>query len=121
MTHSLPRPLPVDVPPADTLPADVLRADVLRADVLRADVLQSGVLRTDTPPPESPWAERTRELAVTLTGWPSVTGSPGETQFAPLLQALLRRWPTLRQEDVWLSPARHGHPAWNLYALAVNV
>lgn len=117
MTHSLPRPLPVDVPPADTLPADVLRADVLRADVLRADVLQSGVLRTDTPPPESPWAERTRELAVTLTGWPSVTGSPGETQFAPLLQALLRRWPTLRQEDVWLSPARHGHPAWNLYAL----
>ena len=102
MTHSLPTPLPVDALPTKAVLADIPPTDVLQ---------------TDTPQSKSPWAGRTRELAVTLTGWPSVTGSPGETQFAPLLESLLRRWPTLRQEDVWLSPARHGHQAWNLYAL----
>lgn len=63
------------------------------------------------------WTDRTREIAVMLTGWPSVTGSAGETAFAFQLQSLLRTWPSLRPEDIWLTPARSGHAAWNLYAL----
>jgi len=63
------------------------------------------------------WADRTRELAVLLTGWPSVTGTPEEARFAFQLQTLLQSWPAVRSEDVWLTPARPGHAAWNLYVL----
>ena len=67
----------------------------------------------------SPWFRRTRELALTLTGWPSVTGSPGETAFAGRLQGLLRGWEAFSRcpEDVWLTPARAGYDAHNVYAL----
>ena len=73
---------------------------------------------TPAAPPLT-WFERTRELAVTLTGWPSVTGSADETAFAAQLQTLLRSWPAFADhpEDVWLLPARAGHDAWNVYAL----
>ena len=75
-----------------------------------------------TPPlPDSSaaWLGRTGELALTLTGWPSVTGSAGETAFGERLAALLRSWPTFasRPADVWLSPARRGYAAHNVYAL----
>ncbi len=81
---------------------------------------------TQAAPPIAPqlrsperWLTRARELAVTLTSWPSVTGSEGETAFGGRLEELLRSWPTFaaRPDDVWLSPARHGYAAHNVYAL----
>ena len=71
------------------------------------------------PAAPSPWFQRARELALTLTSWPSVTGSPGETAFAARLQDLLRGWPAFADhpQDVWLAPARAGYPAQNVYAL----
>lgn len=78
---------------------------------------------TTAPPGLSgAWQERTRELAITLTRWPSVTGCVGETAFGGRLEALLRTWPTFaaRPDDVWLSPARHGYPAHNVYALVLG-
>lgn len=62
------------------------------------------------------WFTRTRELALTLTGWPSVTGTPGEQQFPLQLRNLLRSWPAFQSEPerVWTAPA--GTSA-NLYAL----
>lgn len=44
-------------------------------------------------------AARAREIALTLTSWPSVTGSPGEAAFAAKLAALLEV-----SGDVWLEP-----------------
>ncbi|WP_216326664.1 M20/M25/M40 family metallo-hydrolase [Deinococcus aestuarii] len=65
------------------------------------------------------WFDRTRDLALLLTSWPSVTGTPGESEFAGRLLAEVRGWPGFagHPEDVWLGPARSGHGAWNLYAL----
>ncbi|WP_051668397.1 M20/M25/M40 family metallo-hydrolase [Deinococcus frigens] len=75
--------------------------------------------RVPSPGSPDPWLERTHELAITLTRWASVTGSAGETAFGGRLEALLRTWPTFaaRPGDVWLSPARHGYAAQNVYGL----
>ncbi|AWN21968.1 peptidase M20 [Deinococcus irradiatisoli] len=56
---------------------------------------------------------------MTLTRWPSVTGSAGESEFGLRLATFLRGWPAFaeRPGDVWLTPARHGYPAQNVYAL----
>ncbi|ANE44254.1 M20/M25/M40 family metallo-hydrolase [Deinococcus puniceus] len=72
-----------------------------------------------TPTVQGDWFARARELALLLTSWPSVTGQPGETAFAGLLEAELRRWPIFaaHPENVWLGRARSGHDAWNVYAL----
>ncbi|HOX33973.1 MAG TPA: M20/M25/M40 family metallo-hydrolase [Spirochaetales bacterium] len=40
--------------------------------------------------------DRVKELALALTAFPSVTGSEGETRFAPFLRGLLASWPYYR-------------------------
>ncbi|MFC6592651.1 M20/M25/M40 family metallo-hydrolase [Deinococcus lacus] len=58
------------------------------------------------------WYEPTSEWLLRLVGWPSVTGSPGERDFAQQLEAALRRWPYFAQhpEAVWRVPALGGGP-----------
>lgn len=57
--------------------------------------------------------ERTREIALKLTSWPSVTGTDGEAQFAGRLAAWLPGF-----DRVWLEPAADsGGKRFNLFAL----
>lgn len=46
-----------------------------------------------------PFAKRARDLSITMTEWPSVTGTPGEAGFADRLR-----------EELTTSPAFHDHP-----------
>jgi arginine utilization protein RocB len=59
-------------------------------------------------------AARTRELALTLTSWPSVTGSHDEAAFAPKLAELLKP-----QGTAWCEPI-HGDPAGRANVFAVK-
>ncbi|MGM9321861.1 M20/M25/M40 family metallo-hydrolase [Deinococcus aquaticus] len=81
----------------------------------QADSSQSspGLSSTDLSGPDSPgaadahdWFPRTQSLALTLTRWPSVTGTDDETRFGARLRDLLAAWPYFRQnlQDLWLSP-----------------
>jgi arginine utilization protein RocB len=56
-------------------------------------------------------AARAREIALTLTSWPSVTGSPEEAAFAPRLADYLRHF-----DKVWTSPIP-GDDRANVFAL----
>lgn len=56
-------------------------------------------------------AARAREVALTLTSWPSVTGSADEAAFAPRLARYLSHFDT-----VWTSPIPHD-PRSNVFAL----
>jgi arginine utilization protein RocB len=49
---------------------------------------------------------RARDIALTLTGWPSVTGTDGERDFAAKLRGLLATWPCFaaHPEDIHLLP-----------------
>ena len=98
-----------------------MREMQVRPDVVPREVCLSQVAPYVDPLFGSPddWLNRTRALAITLTRWPSVTGSAGETAFGGRLAALLRAWPVFAAQpgDVWLSPARNGHAAHNVYAL----
>lgn len=64
----------------------------------------------------SSWYERTRGL--TLTGWPTVTGTPGEVAFAPQLLEHVRAWPSFQTfpAHAWSSPAL-ALDAQNVYLL----
>ncbi|MFC4455335.1 M20/M25/M40 family metallo-hydrolase [Deinococcus sonorensis] len=68
-----------------------------------------------------PWFARTHDLALTLTGWPSVTGTPGERAFGPRLHDLLSRWPYFRAhpDQLWLG-AIPGSDAQNVFALVTG-
>ncbi|MFC5849108.1 M20/M25/M40 family metallo-hydrolase [Deinococcus petrolearius] len=70
------------------------------------------------PPPPLDWFPRTRDLALTLTGWPSVSGSAGEVDFAERLLTLVRSWAYFqrRPEDAWAAPA-HPSAASNVFVL----
>lgn len=52
-------------------------------------------------------SSRCRDLAFTLTSWPSVTGTQGEIDFAPKLASLLDG---LHLGPVWLEPVSEGLP-----------
>jgi len=54
---------------------------------------------------------RAREIALTLTAWPSVTGSPEEAAFAPRLSKMLSHF-----DAVWTSPIP-GDARQNVFAL----
>lgn len=56
-------------------------------------------------------AARAREIALTLTSWPSVTGSADEADFAPKLARYLSGF-----DEVWTSPIP-GDPRRNVFAL----
>jgi len=63
---------------------------------------------------------RTRELAATLVGWPSVTGSADEAAFAQRLFDLMAGWPYFRRhpENLVLAPVPGGpHRRQSLLAL----
>ncbi len=47
-----------------------------------------------------------KALALQLTAFKSVTGTPGEREFAPFLKELLSKWPTFQAhpENLWLEP-----------------
>lgn len=55
---------------------------------------------------------------MTLTGWPSVTGTPGEVAFAPKLLDLVQGWPYFQAnpDHAWTSPALASN-AQNLYLM----
>ncbi|GGO29810.1 M20/M25/M40 family metallo-hydrolase [Deinococcus humi] len=69
----------------------------------------------------SPWFDRTQDLALTLTRWPSVTGTPDEAAFGPRLRDFLARWPYFEAhpEHLWLSPIP-GSDALNVFALVAG-
>jgi arginine utilization protein RocB len=58
------------------------------------------------PSPPPPLAQRARELSLTLTGWPSVTGTKEEADFAERLAGLLRQLPYFEQnpDDLIVAP-----------------
>lgn len=63
---------------------------------------------------------RARELSLTLTGWPSVTGSAGEADFAPRLAGLLAGLPYFQAnpDDLVVLPVPGGaHARANVLAL----
>jgi arginine utilization protein RocB len=64
-------------------------------------------------------AQRARDLSLLMTTWPSVSGSPGEAEFAGRLHALLAETPYFRDHpDKLLTIESHGTPPRsNLLAL----
>ncbi|GGL17626.1 M20/M25/M40 family metallo-hydrolase [Deinococcus radiotolerans] len=67
------------------------------------------------------WFDRTEQLALTLTRWPSVTATPDEAAFGPRLRDLLASWPYFEAhpDHLWLSPIP-GSDASNVCALVAG-
>lgn len=74
-------------------------------------------------PKTSPWFQRVRTLTLQMVGFPSITGTAGERDFAPFLRGLLGQHPYFQAhpDHLWLERTKHDPlERYVLYALVTG-